>query len=874
MRVRGQLRLNRAQAAGCLVFGRHFHSFKARQIALDEKWLKIWRDHPPRGSAEGTKGSFMCIPMFPYPSGILHCGHLRVYTISDTLARYRRMNGYNVIHAMGWDAFGLPAENAAIQNNVDASEWTYSNIEKMKSQMEIMFADFDWDREVITCSPDYYKHTQKLFLMLHEKGLAYRKEAEVNWDPVDMTVVANEQVDNEGKSWRSGAKVEKKLLNQWFLGITKYADALIRDLNLLEEWPQKVLSMQRNWIGESYGADIIFKGETSESDLQVFTSRPDTLFGVQFVAVSLNHSLVKALAEENLELKQFISAEHAEDSKAGFQLPGIFVSNPLRPGKFDVPVFAAPFVLSDYGLGAVMGCPAHDARDSEFWKLNGNSPPLSVIDSPEGAKTLFTEKSGTLNSNCGKYSGLSSEEGGRALVADLEKMHLAKTTKKLRLRDWLISRQRFWGAPIPIVHCDSCGTVPVPDEQLPVMLPANNTKPLAQNQEFLETTCPSCGSHAKRDSDTMDTFMDSSWYFFRYCDPQNKELLFDAEKVNTTMPVNLYIGGVEHAILHLLYSRFIGKFLVDAGAWDGGSMSGEPIKRLLSQGMVQGETFIDPQSGKFLKPEELVERGDEMVVKATGDIPRVAYEKMSKSKFNGIDPVVVTKAHGADATRAYVLFQGPVEDNINWDSKKISGTERWLNRVQSAVASSLKNGVVSRSLDTNKLSNEQKLSFNEIQSKLGSISEALHNSITLNTLISDYMKLTRTVMSIAESKDCPPEFRLYAVETLLKVIAPVVPANAEEGWESLCQARGTEWKTIFEEEWPQQLPALEVQTNLIYSVVLNGKQLMKFEHLEIEEEQLTKKVLEQSQIIEALAGKEIKKLIVPKGKNTVVIIAH
>lgn len=844
-------------------------------VELDKKWREKWELKPSRHARDNSNGDkYYALSMFPYPSGSLHIGHLRVYTISDVLARYRRMKGYNVIHAMGWDAFGLPAENAAIERGIDPREWTLSNIQSMKQQMKEMSADFDWEREVVSCSPEYYKWTQKLFIMMYENGLAYRKEAKVNWDPIEQTVLANEQVDDEGKSWRSGAIVEQKNLNQWFLGITKYAPELIEDLDKLDQWPSKVKTMQRNWIGKSDGANLTLKAENEKNSVTTFTTRPDTLFGLQYVALAVDHPIVLRLAAHDSKIAGFLKRASTlpEDTKEGLKLD-FKLSSPLDPSNFNIPVFIAPYVISDYGHGSVMGCPAHDTRDFEFWKLNmPASEPVAVVITPpadfEGG--IYTGKEGTLNDKNGKYSGMSSKQGGRAIIDDLEKTGtgLAKHASQYKLRDWLISRQRFWGAPIPMVHCDDCGIVPVPDEQLPVKLPGNLSSaaaPLAQNEEFLNTECPSCHKSARRDSDTMDTFMDSSWYFFRYTDAKNSKEIFNHSKASELMPVDIYLGGIEHAILHLLYSRFVAKFLKSCGAWDGGPLNGEPLKRLVTQGMVHGKTFTDPATGRFLKPDEVDKSNPETpIVKENGKIANVSSEKMSKSKYNGADPGACIANHGADATRAHILFQAPVPDVLNWEESKIVGIERWLARVQQVVES-VKNVQV-EPISFDKLKGNEFKFWGDVQEKLNSITIALHDQLTLNTLISDYMKLTRVIQEAIDNNNVDQKVVAAAVDSFVKIISPVVPATAEECWQELGHS-----DTIFAESWPEAQQQPVRHDVVVYNVIINGKRRLE---LEVEDGMLINDVVELAKTKGEswIQGREITRVVTPPNKKLVNII--
>ncbi|EGW30559.1 nuclear encoded mitochondrial leucyl-tRNA synthetase [Spathaspora passalidarum NRRL Y-27907] len=833
---------------------------------LEAKWVAKWKQQSPDGSLHPTKHldnhdtskkTFYSLSMFPYPSGVLHMGHLRVYTISDVVARFKRLRGYKVIHPMGWDAFGLPAENAAIERGIDPSEWTETNIAKMKSQMSNFLADFDWDREVNTSSPEYYKWTQKIFLMLFEKGLAYRQEAEINWDPVDMTVLANEQVDSEGKSWRSGAIVEKKLLRQWFIGITKYANELNRDLETLDGWPEKVKLMQRNWIGESHGAEISFPIE-GYSNVEVFTSRPDTLFSVQFLALALNHPIVTELAKQDGELAKFINGTYELNSKAGYKLP-IKASIPIdvnnnKSEKYDIPIYAAPYVIGSYGHGAVMGCPGHDDRDFEFWKLHEPTKQAIQVVAPtkQDVTNPYTEKAGTLQdssvlptgiADLGNYRGKSVKEAMKLIVKNLEGHSLGKPTTNYRIRDWLISRQRYWGAPIPIIHCDDCGPVAVPDEQLPVVLPPTEGKhfgkgnPLANIDSFVNCECPSCGKPSKRETDTMDTFMDSSWYFFRYLDPNNQKLPIGKE-ASKDMPVDLYIGGVEHAILHLLYSRFISKFLNDYGLWNGEQCKSEPFSKLITQGMVHGKTFSDPDNGRFLKPDEL-DYSDPAnpVVKSMGKTPLVTYEKMSKSKYNGADPGECIAKYGADATRAHMLFSAPISDVLNWNEEQISGIDRWLNRVvqlgetikELPVHDGAKQGTLSQhELELNgkvqlaEFNHNELTLYNDVSGYVSRIAKSIEIDFSFNTIISDMMKMSNAIGDAVKSdSEYSTDLIVDSYKKLLICMSSVTPATAEEGWEIINSSNGSEVESIFYQSYPECQPI--ESTTQQYNIFINGK---------------------------------------------------
>ncbi|KAA8895998.1 leucyl-tRNA synthetase [Sphaerosporella brunnea] len=775
--------------------------------AIDSKWRTHLTTTPAGASQQQQpdKGKFYILSMFPYPSGALHMGHLRVYTISDVLARFRRMQGYEVIHPMGWDAFGLPAENAAIERKVGAREWTEKNIQAMKEQFLAMGGRWDWEREVTTCAPDYYAHTQRLFLQLHKHGLAYRANSTVNWDPVDETVLANEQVSPSGHSWRSGALVEKKELEQWFFRITEFRGQLLEDLESLKDtWPERVRAMQKNWIGKSEGAKIKFQVSDAEV-LEVFTTRPDTLPGVQYLALSTSHPIVKRCAENDEALREFIKSvserdQMAEKSKHGFPLHEVTARNPLDG--LEVPVWVAEYVLEGYGEGAVMGVPGHDTRDYAFWRHNFPGQPIRTVIAPASSAQappedeVFTGR-GIVTE--GAFKGLTSAEATKALLA---KEGWIERTTQWRLRDWLVSRQRYWGAPIPIIHCHSCGTVPVPEKDLPVMLPegieihGRGGSPLAKATEWVNVPCPSCGSPAKRDTDTMDTFIDSSWYWARYIDPQNEVEPFSPEKADKLLPVDLYIGGVEHAILHLLYSRFIAKFLSRVGMWPNPSNgTAEPFKKLVTQGMVHGLTYSDPETGRFLRPDELDGTTKEPTIKASGKTPNKSYEKMSKSKYNGVDPSTCIATHGADATRAHVLFAAPVSDVLNWDDDKIIGVRRFLWRVLK-LASSVTAPTTTQS-PTPKTPPEIKL-WNAAQDTIKSVTEAFAETMALNTTVSDLMKLENTIS--ASLTMCSPEILYAATQTLLKLLAPIAPATAEEAWEMVHRAKGGH---VLAQSWPE-----------------------------------------------------------------------
>ncbi|GMM29850.1 leucine--tRNA ligase [Martiniozyma asiatica (nom. inval.)] len=870
---------------------------------LDAKWVGRWKDickgkfiNPRRlVPVKDSSKKMYSLTMFPYPSGLLHMGHLRVYTISDVVARYYRMQGLDLINPMGWDAFGLPAENAAVERGINPEDWTKLNIKKMKIQMQIMNTDFDWSREVATCDPDYYKWTQKIFLELYKHGLAYRKKAEINWDPIDNTVLANEQVDAEGRSWRSGAIVEKKLLEQWFLGITKYASDLNKDLELLEKWPSKVKAMQKNWIGESKGCEIKFpvKSESNEtlpmSQLDVFTTRAETIFSVQYLALAFDHPIAQIAAKNSQKLQDFIDrlnkqGDEAEKSKDGFLLEGIYATNPLDSA-IKLPVFVAPYVISTYGSGAVMGCPAHDTRDFEFW-LQNMGPNAAIIHSvsPKNSNEIldsepYVLKEGVMNINARFLADMSTKKARNEVIKELSTIGMGNAKTNYRLRDWLISRQRYWGAPIPMIHCESCGIVPVPDEDLPVKLPhldylpSRGGSPLAQVEEFVNCECPQCHAPAKRDTDTMDTFIDSSWYMFRFLDPKNSNKAFENDVASKYMPVDQYIGGIEHAILHLLYSRFISKFLADANWYNSPEgWKGEPFKQLITQGMVHGKTFVDPKTGRFLKPDEYTITDDgNAIIDKTGDLASISYEKMSKSKFNGADPVKCIEAHGADATRAHVLFQAPISDVLDWEETKIVGIERWLKKMLKMAADLGKSQphIIENEI-LPKTEGEITL-YNELAELEANIDTCFTGELSLNTLISAYMKYNNALLTANKEADISKDFIAGKFVKMLKYMCPVTPATCEEAWEvyNIAASGGakSEITSILTSDWP--VASGSIQTKINYNVMINGK--MRFLHSsEIEYtmndiDLCVKEVMGNECSEKWLKGKDIKKVIVKKG---------
>ncbi len=836
--------------------------------SIEQKWQQTWVERGlDRASDNPDRPKFYTLSMFPYPSGNLHMGHVRVYTITDTIARLKRMQGYRVLNPMGWDAFGLPAENAAIDRGTQPATWTYQNIAQMKRQLQQLGISIDWDREIATCSPDYYKWTQWLFLQFYEAGLAYQREAAVNWDPVDQTVLANEQVDSEGRSWRSGAQVERKLLRQWFLKITDYAEQLLNDLDQLSGWPERVRLMQANWIGKSVGAYLEFAIAESDEKIGVFTTRPDTVCGVTYVVLAPEHPLTPRVTTPDRReavdaFIQEVSSESelertAEDKpKRGIPTGGTAI-NPFTGD--EIPIWIADYVLYEYGTGAVMGVPAHDQRDFQF--ATRNQLPIKTVIVPEGGdadqplEAAYTEPGIMVNS--GQFDGKPSDQGKEAVIQYAEQHGFGKARVQYRLRDWLISRQRYWGAPIPVVHCPSCGTVPVPEDQLPVQLPetvefsGRGPSPLAQLQEWINVPCPSCGEPAKRETDTMDTFIDSSWYFLRYPDANNDSRAFDSNKVNDWMPVDQYVGGIEHAILHLLYSRFFTKVLRDRGLLN----FDEPFQRLLTQGMVQALTYKNPETGKYIPPQQV--NPDDPKDPKTGQPLEVFYEKMSKSKYNGIDPLQVLDRYGADTARMFILFKAPPEKDLEWDDSDVEGQYRFLNRVWRLV-----NDFRDRASDIqpkSELSKTEKDLRRAVHTAIQEVSEDLSGDYQFNTAISELMKLSNAI-SDAKCTDSP--VYAEAIETLMLLLAPFAPHIAEELWQ-----RSDREGSVHEQSWPQVDPDALVVEEITLVIQIKGKTRGTIQVPANLDKQELEEYARNCEIAQRyLAGKEVKKTIVVPGK--------
>ncbi|XXF07853.1 leucine--tRNA ligase [Pseudomonas sp. D2-3] len=786
------------------------------------------------------KDTFYCLSMFPYPSGKLHMGHVRNYTIGDVIARYQRMLGKNVLQPMGWDAFGMPAENAAMKNNVAPAKWTYENIAYMKSQLKSLGLAVDWTREVTTCKPDYYRWEQWLFTRLFEKGVIYRKNGTVNWDPVDQTVLANEQVI-DGRGWRSGAVIEKREIPMYYFKITAYADELLSSLDELDGWPEQVKTMQRNWIGKSRGMEVQFPyhvdsiGEAGA--LKVFTTRPDTLMGATYVAVAAEHPLATLAARNDAELQAFIAeckagsvaeADMATQEKKGLPT-SLFVEHPLTGEK--LPVWVANYVLMHYGDGAVMAVPAHDERDFAFARKY-HLPIKAVVRTSAGDEVgsewqdAYGEHGQLINS--GEFDGLDFAGAFDAIEAALLRKNLGKSRTQFRLRDWGISRQRYWGCPIPIIHCDSCGDVPVPEEQLPVVLPEDVVpdgagSPLARMPEFYECSCPKCGAPAKRETDTMDTFVESSWYFARYASPHYTGGMVDPAAANHWLPVDQYIGGIEHAILHLLYARFFHKLMRDEGL----VTSNEPFKNLLTQGMVVAETYyrVLENGGKdwFNPADVTVERdakGKVIAAKLTSDglpVEIGGTEKMSKSKNNGVDPQDMIDQYGADTCRLFMMFASPPDMSCEWSDAGVEGANRFLRRVWRLAQGHVSQGLPGV-LDIATLDDAGKDVRRAIHLAIKQASQDVGQHHKFNTAIAQVMTLMNVLEKAPQDTDQQRALLQEGLETVALLLAPITPHISHELWQEL----GHE-EAIIDASWPSVDEAALVQDSLTLVIQVNGK---------------------------------------------------
>jgi len=849
----------------------------------EAKWQKAWEDRQTfRAEMDKARPKYYVLEMFPYPSGRIHMGHVRNYTQGDVIARYKRARGFNVLHPMGWDAFGLPAENAAMEKKVHPKEWTYANIATMKAQLKSMGLSLDWSRELATCDPGYYKHEQKMFLDFWKAGLAYRSEAWVNWDPVDQTVLANEQVI-EGKGWRTGAVVERRKLTQWNFKMTAFTEELLERLDTLDRWPEKVRLMQANWIGKSRGARVFWQltdsANADRGQLEIFTTRPDTLFGASFAALSVDHPIVAEQAAKDPGLQRFIeecrktgtaAAEIETAEKQGYRLP-LLARHPLVPGKL-LPVYAANFVLMEYGTGAIFGCPGHDERDHEFATKYG-LPIIPVVMPKDAdpakfsvAEAPFVDDGVIINSDF--LDGLEVEDAKVEVIARLEEMGVGKGTIQYRQRDWLVSRQRYWGTPIPAIHCETCGVVPVPESDLPVTLPEDVTfdkpgNPLDHHPTWKHVSCPTCGGAARRETDTFDTFVNSSWYFDRFTSPQLKTAPFDREEDHYWMPVDQYIGGIEHAILHLLYSRFWTRAMREVQM----TSRDEPFDGLFTQGMVCHETYR-AADGTWLTPEE-VERIDGKMVRISDKTPVEVgrSEKMSKSKKNVVDPDQIIHDYGADTARWFMLSDSPPERDLEWTEAGVTGAWRFqqrLHRIASEAMASLPALDVPKPDAFSDAATELRRAAHKTIAGVSADIEAFH----FNKAVARLYELANAIGGFEASDEAGRWAVREALEIFVRLIGPMTPHLAEELWQALGHTT-----LLADSGWPSAEDALLVDDTVTVAVQMNGKlrstmQLAKDSPKDTAEQA----ALALPEIVRGLDGKTPKRVIVVPNRIVNVVV--
>lgn len=798
--------------------------------SIEQKWQKVWKENNQykMDVEDDTKPKYYCLEMFPYPSGKIHMGHVRNYSIGDVVARFKKMEGYNVLHPMGWDSFGLPAENAAIKHGIHPHKWTMENIEEMKEQLNMLGFSYDWDKEVATSTPEYYRWTQKIFLMFLEAGLAYKKQSYVNWCPSCETVLANEQVV-QGECERCGTNIEKKELEQWYFKTTEFSEELLADLDTLTGWPEKVRLMQKNWIGKSYGANVNFKVDGEDREITVYTTRPDTIFGTTFMVLAPESSLARELVagtEYEEVLDEFLKKMHAmtevERESADLEKEGKYIGkeviNPLTGKK--MPIWIANYVLADYGTGAVMGVPAHDERDEDFATKFG----LEII-------PVIDEDDNMINS--GEFDGMNKSEAFDKIIEKLESINAGKKTVNFRLRDWLISRQRYWGCPIPVVYCDDCGIVPVKDEDLPVLLPTDvkftgkGESPLTTSETFTKCSCPKCGKDARREVDTIDTFIDSSWYFMRYIDPTNTETPFRKDVVDKWLPVDQYIGGVEHAILHLLYARWFTKALNRLG-WTSHT---EPFKNLLTQGMV----LMDGS-------------------------------KMSKSKGNIVSPVEIVEKYGADTARLFILFAAPPERDLDWSEQGVEGCFKFLNRVYRVVDEL--SYVCNKNVEFGSLSKEDKDMRAKTNSTLKKVTDDLSTKFGFNTAIAALMELINDLYKYKEIDNRNEAVIKEALEAVVVILSPFTPHLGEELW-SMIGKEGS----VFDISWPKYDEEAIVLDEIEVVVQVNGKVRSKLTlPTDIDQEGMKEEALKDEKISEFIQDKTVVKVIAIPGKLVNIVV--
>lgn len=842
---------------------------------IELKWQQAWQQNQAfRVDEKSDKPKYYLLEMFPYPSGRIHMGHVRNYAIGDVVARFKRMQGYNVLHPMGWDAFGMPAENAAIEHGTHPAKWTYENIASMRQQLQRIGLSYDWQREFATCNADYYRWEQLIFLKMYQRGLAYKKGSSVNWCPDCQTVLANEQVEDDC-CWRCHTLVEQKELEQWFFKITDYADELLDWTDKLSGWPERVLAMQRNWIGKSYGCEIEFPVNDSDLTVKVFTTRPDTLFGATFMSLAPEHPMVKNLvtAEQKAAVDQFVTKVERQDKVARTSgeleklgvFTGSYCTNPLTGNM--VPVYLANFVLMDYGTGAVMAVPAHDQRDFEFARKY--DLPIQVVIQPEGEKLSPEQMEEAyvgpgLLVNSGQFDTVDNESAKEKIAAYLDGRQEGRKTVNFRLRDWGVSRQRYWGTPIPIIYCDSCGAVPVPEQDLPVTLPTDveltgeGGSPLARHQGFLNVDCPTCGKPARRESDTFDTFVESSWYFARYACPDYTDGPLDKDAANYWLPVDQYIGGIEHAVMHLLYARFFTKVLRDLGMVD----VDEPFANLLTQGMVTMETQRCSEHG-WLYPEQIVD-GKCTVCGQVAEFGRT--EKMSKSKKNVVDPNKLIEQYGADTARLFSLFAAPPEKDLEWNEQGVDGCSRFLGRVWRAVTDNLE--LIGSAEIPAEVSGSAADLRRKTHQTIKKVTEDVDGRFHFNTAIAAVMELVNSIYAFKDGEQNPGVMR-EALETVVLLLNPFVPHVCEELWEILGHSESVE--TV---GWPKWDEKALISAEITLVVQVNGKVRSKLSvAVDADKAAIEAAALAEENVQRFVEGKQVRKVIVVPGRLINIVVS-
>ncbi len=848
---------------------------------IEKKWRKYWKENnsfKATNDKNENKEKYYVLEMFPYPSGKMHMGHVSNYTISDCISRYHMLNNFEVLHPMGWDAFGMPAENAAIEHKIHPAKWTLDNIARMKDQLNLLGYSYDWDREVTTCLPDYYKWGQWFFLKMYERGLLYKKLGDVNWCDTCNTVLANEQVTKEGTCWRCDSLATKKELEQWFIKITDYACELDGDLEKLQGlWPDNVISMQKNWIGKSIGANITFKLDDG-SDFPIFTTRPDTIYGVTYMAIGWNHKTLMSITtdDKKTEVEEFIRRSAKIDQKSDYEKEGVFtgryVVNPFNSTK--VPLYAANFVLAEYGSGAVMAVPAHDQRDFEFAKKY-NLDIKVVVQNEDNSVDASTMDKAFVDDGviiCSEVlNGLQSEAAIEKAIEYAEANGFGEKKIQYRLRDWLVSRQRYWGNPMPFIYCEKCGLVPVPEKDLPVTLPFDieftvGENPLTHSKEFMNVSCPSCGGHARRETDTMDTFICSSWYFSRYTDALNENEPFSKAAAEKWLPVDQYIGGVEHACMHLLYARFWNKFMRDIGM----TKNDEPFTRLLTQGMVLANSYHAKDLKKYYSEEDY-ENNIYLKDGVNKDNIIIRMEKMSKSKANGVDPTEIIDCFGADAVRIFIMFASPPERDMEWSDDGMRGASRYLQRVWNALLKYQDNDLIknsTQSFDYDKLSDDAKSLYKKYHQTIKKVTIDIKDRFHFNTAIAALMELLNSFTSCTAKNDDDILMIKSIIQGYLILLNPIAPHITEELWSLLSFE-----KTVLDQKWISYDEAFCKESTFELVFQINGKLRDRIDaEIGISEEDAKEKALANEKVLAFTKDKQILKVVYVKNKLVNIVV--